>query len=47
MNFKLINKYDESDINFNRLFRYYILNHLNYKPFLLLIIQKFTEIKKT
>ena len=33
MNFKLIDKYDKSDINFNHLFRYYILNHLNYKPF--------------
>jgi hypothetical protein len=33
INFKLIDKYDKSDINFNCLFRYYILNHLNYKPF--------------
>ena len=33
MNFKLIDKYDKSDINFNCLFGYYILNHLNYKPF--------------
>lgn len=33
MNFKLIDKYDKLDINFNCLFRYYILNHLNYKPF--------------
>ncbi len=34
MNFKLINKYHKSDINFNWLFRFYILNHLNYQPFL-------------
>ena len=34
MNFKVINKYNKFDINFNCLFRYYIFNYLDYKPFL-------------
>ena len=33
MNFQIINKHHESDINFNNLFRYYIMNHLDYQPF--------------
>lgn len=33
MNFELINKYHKSDINFNMLYRFYILNHLKYQPF--------------
>ena len=33
MNFSLINKYHKSDINFNNLFRYYIITYLNYNPF--------------
>ena len=33
MNFNIINKHDKTDINLNELFRYYIINYLNYKPF--------------
>ncbi|MDB4507513.1 hypothetical protein N9064_01325 [bacterium] len=33
INFNIVNKYHKTDINFNCLFRYYILNYLNYRPF--------------
>lgn len=33
MNFNIINKYHKSDINFNCLFRYYIIKYLKYEPF--------------
>ena len=34
INFELINKYHATDINFNQIFRYYIINVLNYKQIL-------------
>ena len=32
MNFEIIDTYHNSDINFNCLFRFYVLKHLNYRP---------------
>lgn len=33
INYNIINLYDKKDINLNNIFRYYILNYLNIKPF--------------
>mgnify|MGYP001092608742 CR=1 FL=1 len=33
MNYTIINSYHKTDINLNNIFRYYITNYLQYKPF--------------
>lgn len=33
INNEIIKLYDEKDVNFNKIFRYYIINYLNIKPF--------------
>ena len=33
INVDIISKYHKSDINFNNLFRYYVMNYLDYNPF--------------
>lgn len=46
INFKIVNKYNKTDINFNFLFRYYILNYLNYQPFFTIYNPKIYRNKK-